>query len=129
MKRNYTIDMTSTTQTLEFPYSLHEQTIILRNYEVHFELSADQINTQVLFVNLPFLNSTNLIDPYIGKTRIPILLCACSGVSVRNNVNMPIYIQGGTPNNYQCSVEMADGSPVIGFGRIVLNFEFTSGHY
>jgi len=122
----YTIDMTSTTQTLDFTYTMPPQTMILQSYRVEFTTSTTAKTAQVLFLKLPFLNSSNLIDNYKGKTRIPILVGG-SQVNIQNACNMPIYVQGYIPNSYECSVELADGSVPVNFVRLTMIFELTEG--
>lgn len=68
-----------------------DQTLRLRSYRVEMTSQANALSAGVLYVDLPFLSSTQIVDNLGGVCKIPIELDNAV-LTLRDGLNKPIYI-------------------------------------
>lgn len=125
-----TLSTTALSTTFNIALSIPPQTLRLVGYRVEYGLAAEAVTAQVLYIELPFLSSNQVLDGNLGHVYLPLPLSNSSVTNI-TGLNIPIYINQAVPQKFDMYVR--DGA-ALSFAlaandpAVTLQFALESGH-
>ena len=115
-------------EDVNIPHIIPEQLMRLRSYRVHMTDAPNSISARVLYIDLPFLSSVQIIDNVNGSTLLPLELGE-TAVTLQNGCNKPVLLTRPIQGSFHVrvlSVSNADGVSKTNTMPLILNSQVRS---
>lgn len=118
-----TLDTTENSTRFSINNRIPAQTIVLRQVRVQFDTQGNALTQGIVYVDLPFLSSTQLTDG-TNFFNLPVLLD--NAVVTLKDLEIPVYLTEAIEEDFTMDVRNADGSLVNNtqLARITLQFTY-----
>lgn len=109
-------------------YSIHNripaQTMTLKSVRVQFDTTANALAAQVLYLDVPWLNSNHLVDGLSNLYLLPIsvdyLVCTLY------TCDIPVQMSIDMPETFSYRIVTSAGAAAAGFAGMTLQFSYSS---
>jgi hypothetical protein len=106
--------------TINIHTRIPKQTIYLKEYKIQI----NSTNTGILYVDVPFLNSHNLVDGVDYMSRLPLLVDQTSSSTIVS-CNIPIDISGTIEPSFPMKVYKRDGTLASDISLVGVTLQFS----
>jgi hypothetical protein len=106
--------------------TIQPQTIIMRGYHVKMDSTASALAQNVIYLQLPFLGSTTLIDGVPTSKRLQLPLDN-DAVTNKQEMTSPLTVIQPIPPQFQCACYNRDGSLVDTSKVLYVSVTFSYG--
>lgn len=118
-----TIHLTSSQQSVELPYNIPDQKFFKLKYiRVEYDTAANALADKLIFVDLPFLSKSQLIDNVSKQGRLPILLE--NNAVTYEDLDIDIQLSKNIEYKFNANVYKSDNTPVTNMTSITLLFSY-----
>lgn len=123
-----TLDISSNVQTLNISLEVPIQTLTIKNIRVEMDLAATALSEQILYLDIPVISSSKILDNNVAFNYIPILLDNAA-VTLQTSLDLPVYMNQVLPQSFDVRVLNKSFEPVSNLVRFTIQFQTEFGSY
>lgn len=118
-----TIHSTANEVTVTTGTRIKKQSIMLQNVRLQFDSDVNALAKRVVYLDLPFFNSGNLVDENVGRAYIP-LFVGSTAVTIQNTLQLPIQLESDVPITFKARLLGSNFVPVADLVSFTVQFSF-----
>lgn len=118
----FTIHATSNSVSVNTHATIPRQTIRLKNVRVEMTSASVALSEKVLYVDLPFLSASQLIDHRENLYQLPILLD--NAIVTNYQTDLPLHLLSDVQERFRIIVRNESGALVSNLVSITLQFSY-----
>jgi hypothetical protein len=104
--------------------TIKSQVLTLQNVRVQFASAAEALAAQVVYLDVPWLNSNHLVDGLLNLYLLPIPLD--NAICTQYTCNIPISMSDDADTAFKYRIVDSSGVAPTGFSNITLQFTYNT---